>query len=71
MELSRSAVSDRCEGLDPLVQGENEWDLSWEVSPLQLVDALVIRIFPNRESVMRFPGAVLQEVDEAWSDAYR
>jgi len=44
VELSRSTVSDLCKRLDPLVQGWNERDLSTEVYPFLLVDALVIRV---------------------------
>ncbi|MEW6524852.1 MAG: transposase, partial [Bacillota bacterium] len=31
----------------------------------------VIRIFPNEESAMRLMGAVLLEIDEAWTTGHR
>ena len=31
----------------------------------------LIRIFPNRESSMRLPGALLMKHDEAWSTGKR
>jgi len=31
----------------------------------------VIRIFPNEESALRLIGAVLMEMDEAWSTGHR
>jgi len=31
----------------------------------------VIRIFPNRESVLRLLGALLMELDEAWTTGHR
>ena len=43
-ELSRSTVSDLCKRLDPVVQAWNERDLSAQVYPFLLADALVIRV---------------------------
>ncbi|MEX1406465.1 transposase, partial [Hydrogenibacillus schlegelii] len=31
----------------------------------------VIRIFPNRESVIRLLGALLREIDETWTTGHR
>ncbi|WP_211264209.1 transposase, partial [Hydrogenibacillus schlegelii] len=31
----------------------------------------VIRIFPNRESVIRLLGALLMEIDETWTTGHR
>jgi transposase-like protein len=43
-EFAKSTVSDRCQGLDPLVQAWNARDLSGARYPFVLVDALVIKV---------------------------
>lgn len=43
MEFSKSTVSDLCKRLDPLVRDWNERDLSGQVYPFLIVDALVIK----------------------------
>jgi transposase-like protein len=43
-EIARSTVSDLCKRLDPVVQAWNGRDLSAELYPFLIVDALVIRV---------------------------
>ncbi len=43
-EFVNSTVSDLCKGLDPVVHAWNERDLSQQVHPLLLVDALVLKV---------------------------
>ncbi len=43
-EFAKSTVSDLCKGLDPLVHAWNERDLSQQVYPFLLVDALVLNV---------------------------